>query len=79
MSQEDTPPGMRVHRGEMSLDDRLRSMEDKIDTVLEQSNTTVTDVALVKAKLEIHDKILMGVCAVVGLTVLGALLVKVIH
>lgn len=79
MSQEDTPPGMRAHRGEMSLDERLESMEKKIDALLKQGNETVTDIALVKAKLDIHDKILMGVCAAVGLAFIGAIIVKVIH
>ncbi len=77
----DTPtPLQNVRiRGGLSLEERLERIETMCEQILEKENATITEVALIKSKLALHDLILMGVCGVVGITVVGAILVKVVH
>ncbi len=68
----------RESQGSITLDDRLDSIDDKLDLLLLQSTSVDKRVALVEVKLELHDRILLGGGAVVGLTVLGAILAQVL-
>lgn len=76
----ETPTPLRVIRqGSINLEDRLESIEAILRQILEKENATTTDVALIQAKLALHDMILMGVCGVVGSALLIAITIKVIH
>lgn len=71
--QMETPPGLRrLGSGSISLEDRLESIETMCREILTKENATITDVALIKSKLELHDKILMGVCGIVGTAIITA-------
>ncbi len=76
--QNETPTPMR-RIGAISLEDRLYEIERLLRELLARENVAATDVALIKSKLELHDRILMGVCGVIGLAVLGAIIAKVVH
>ena len=71
MSQNDTPT-TRLPVGGMSLDDRLDRIETMCREILTKENATTTEVALIKSKLDLHDRILMGVCGTVGVVIVTA-------
>lgn len=68
----------RYTPGGISLDERLSNIDEKLDKILDLYTNVDKRVSLIESKLELHDKILMGVCGAVGLTVVSALLAVVI-
>lgn len=64
--------------GEIFVGDRLEKIEQKLDTIIESLGDSKTRLALIEQKIKLHDKILMGAFSVIGLTVLGAVLAKVV-
>lgn len=73
--QMETPPGLRrLAAGGMTLDDRLENIERLLHELLTRENMAATDVALIKSKLDLHDKILMGVCGIVGTAIITAII-----
>jgi len=71
----ETPPGLRrLPAGGMSLENRLENIENLLHELLKRENVAATDVALIKSKLELHDKILMGVCGIVGTAIVTAVI-----
>ena len=77
MSNDDETTPHR--RGGISLDERLERIEAKLDRALEAEGAILARVARIEDKTALHDRVIMSVCAVIGVTVIGALLVKVIH
>ena len=72
--------------GVVTLDDRLENIETMLRTsassianIAASISQASTEVALIKAKLDLHDKILMGVCGIVGTAVVGALVTLVVR
>jgi len=57
----------RESRGSIQLDERLDSIDQKLDRLLIQSASVDKRVSLIEVKLELHDRILMGISGVVGL------------
>ena len=74
MSASDSTSAHRPAVGGLTLDERLDRIEGKIDTMMETEHDVNTAIARVQDKLELHDKILMGVCGTVGISILAALL-----
>lgn len=64
--------------GEIQVGDRLKSIEDKLDKILDGLSGANTRIALIEQKLKLHDRILMGVCSTVGIAIVVALMSKVI-
>jgi hypothetical protein len=76
----ETPTPLRaIRQGGIPLEDRLENIEGMCQQILTKGNETTTKVALIESKLALHDTILMGVCGIVGVTIISAVLVKVVH
>lgn len=78
MSDQSDTPTRRLPAGGLSLEDRLDNIESLLQQLLARENVAATDVALIKSKLELHDKILMGVCGIVGTVIITAIISLVI-
>ncbi len=78
MSEDDNST-RRMPAGAISLADRVVNIESMCKAILEQENVKTTDIALIKSKLSLHDWFIGGICSAVGLSVVAAILIKVIH
>lgn len=68
----------RYTPGGISLEDRLKAMDEKLDQILDGAAQVDKRLAVVESKLDLHDKILMGVCGTVGISVVAAVMTAVI-
>ena len=68
----------RYTPGGISLDERLTIIDEKLDKIIDLYTSVDKRVSLIESKIDLHDKILMGVCGAVGVAVLTAVLTLVI-